>query len=334
MDDSAQNDVYQRAHEAIRMIQPALTFSTAQAPPRRRLEVWNELLSQRVLEFDVKSDGALAFDGAIVEAPLGTERAFRISVRHNQRARHCHPNLLKGTEEDFCLIQLRQGGYDLAAGTRAANLTIGDSVLVTTGEQFRFECPEVTSCLVLRFRSTWLRRGMPNIGDFVGHRLDSQAGWGRALAAALWNIEPQQIADWSFPATDVADQIAGLLSLAVARNTVEVTTPQRALLKRARGLLAENFHEPDLRPATIAAELGISKRYLHQLFATAHSAFSRELFTLRLAQARRLLENHHYAKLTITEIGVACGFCDASHFSRLFSAEFGISPRDFRQRVN
>jgi len=35
--------------------------------------------------------------------------------------------------------------------------------------------------------------------------------------------------------------------------------------------------------------------------------------------------------LPITEVALACGFANASHFSRAYSAKFGIPPR--RDRV-
>jgi AraC family transcriptional regulator, positive regulator of tynA and feaB len=236
-------------------VEAPLTFSTAQAPAHKRLGHWEELLSQRVLTLDIQSDRP-AFEGRIVETPLAALRAYRISADHRQRARHTRLDLAPTDDERFCLIQLRDGGYELTARGRDANLALGDCVLVSTAEPFKFSCPEFTSCLVLRFDAAWMRRFNPNIRDLIGARIDGSSGWGRALSATLLNIEPNEVAGWSYPAMEVADHIGGLLSLNAANNSFDLSTPQRALLERARAELRSRFHETDMRPQSLANALG------------------------------------------------------------------------------
>jgi AraC-like DNA-binding protein len=50
----------------------------------------------------------------------------------------------------------------------------------------------------------------------------------------------------------------------------------------------------------------------------------------RLARAARLLRAPEFRALTVTEIALRVGFCDAAHFSRCFRQRYGRSPLQFR----
>ena len=49
---------------------------------------------------------------------------------------------------------------------------------------------------------------------------------------------------------------------------------------------------------------------------------------MRLARAKRLIEN---SNLSLTDIGLECGFGSCSHFSRAFSSRFNVSPSSLRR---
>ena len=88
----------------------------------------------------------------------------------------------------------------------------------------------------------------------------------------------------------------------------EETTHRRRLMHQIRRTLTSGFADPDLTPATIAAQHGISVRYLHSLFAATGSSVGRELRTIRLGRVRAMLEDRACRSLTISEIAYACGF--------------------------
>jgi AraC family L-rhamnose operon transcriptional activator RhaR/AraC family L-rhamnose operon regulatory protein RhaS len=50
---------------------------------------------------------------------------------------------------------------------------------------------------------------------------------------------------------------------------------------------------------------------------------------LRIEEAKRLLEA---GRLGITEAGLECGFSDGNYFSRVFKAQTGLTPRQWRRR--
>lgn len=79
----------------------------------------------------------------------------------------------------------------------------------------------------------------------------------------------------------------------------------------------------------IAAELGITPDKLHTVTSQAVGKSPLDIIHERvILECKRELI---YTDKRIAEIGFDCGFADAAHFSRFFSARVGVSPRAFRQ---
>ena len=91
----------------------------------------------------------------------------------------------------------------------------------------------------------------------------------------------------------------------------------------------------DLRAApairALASQLGVSSRTLIRRFKSATGvSIGQYLQQRRLDEAQALLRR---TNLSITEVGVAVGLNDASHFSRMFREQTGITPSAFRTAV-
>jgi AraC family transcriptional regulator, positive regulator of tynA and feaB len=114
-----------------------------------------------------------------------------------------------------------------------------------------------------------------------------------------------------------------------------VTCHAQRLFARIRGVINDGFEDPDFGPREVAAEAGISLRYLQKLFTVRGSTCSEFIYSLRLDHAARLL--HRRASLAtsqpLSEIAYACGFRDYSHFARKFRDRFGYSPGGRAGRV-
>ena len=100
------------------------------------------------------------------------------------------------------------------------------------------------------------------------------------------------------------------------------------LFARIRHIIKDGFADPSFGPNEVAAEAGISLRYLQKLFTEHGSTCSEFIYSLRLDQAARLL--HRRGSLGVgqplSEIAYACGFRDYTHFARKFRQRFGHTP--------
>jgi transcriptional regulator GlxA family with amidase domain len=100
-------------------------------------------------------------------------------------------------------------------------------------------------------------------------------------------------------------------------------------LVEAVQLMEANIQEP-LSSDDIAYHVGVSRRHLERLFkGNLDIVPSRYYLELRLQHAKQLIVQ---TDKTITEVGLACGFGSAPHFSTTYKGFFGISPREERNK--
>jgi AraC-like DNA-binding protein len=103
-----------------------------------------------------------------------------------------------------------------------------------------------------------------------------------------------------------------------------------ARLSQARRLIARHLKDPDLVPAMVADQLGVSVRHLHMLFEVAEKSFSQTVTDERLKQSRRLMREA--PERLIADIATSCGFESLATYYRVFNAAYGMAPGDFRAR--
>jgi AraC-like DNA-binding protein len=98
--------------------------------------------------------------------------------------------------------------------------------------------------------------------------------------------------------------------------------------ERARALL-EAHPESPLRIEAVAQQIGWSADHLCRVFRQIWNTTPSQLqLEVRMQQARQLLRHE---ALSVAEIGERCGFDDASHFTRVFKAHSGLTPRQYLQ---
>jgi AraC-like DNA-binding protein len=99
-----------------------------------------------------------------------------------------------------------------------------------------------------------------------------------------------------------------------------------------REVIADEMASPELTPALIASRLGISRSSLFALTRELGTTVRRLIIDTRLEAAAVALTEPAWAATTITELALTLGFQDQAHFSRRFTARFGVPPREFRAR--
>jgi transcriptional regulator GlxA family with amidase domain len=103
---------------------------------------------------------------------------------------------------------------------------------------------------------------------------------------------------------------------------------QDLFVRRAMLLIEQKISQPD--PINeVVSTLGIGIRQLERRFFADVGMTMREFRSqLRLARARWMIEN---TDLSLTHIGLECGFGGCSHFSRAFTARFNVRPSAARR---
>lgn len=131
----------------------------------------------------------------------------------------------------------------------------------------------------------------------------------------------------------VHELMAAVIGMAGARSgdTEQFDSSLRtARLRAIKTIIHRHLGERDLSLPAVAAEVGVTTRYVQQLFEREGTSFTRYVLEQRLARAYQVLGNPAYQRLSITRIALDAGFGDISYFNRRFRQRYGATPSDIR----
>ena len=106
-----------------------------------------------------------------------------------------------------------------------------------------------------------------------------------------------------------------------------VAPSENDLLRPAVAYLEENYADPSLNNARMAAAAHISEVYLRRLFREAYGVTPhRYLMDLRIKVARQMLAGSY---ASVSEVAEQCGFSGVYHFCRAFRTATGMTPTEY-----
>jgi AraC-like DNA-binding protein len=311
-------------------------LTTAAVGSKERFAYWREVISQHFVHLRPERVSGARFRGGHIEArkigpvPVsqvtsGGQRVFRTEV---EIARSPVPlyfmNIQIGGSGSF-----RQGPDEVA-------LDRGDIFFVDPLRAFELGCARPFRHLSLKLPREWLEARLARPDRLPGAVIRREHPLARILTGYVLN--GFEAATGLAPATAavMADHIVELAAEAL-REAGPHHAPSRsrreALFVQACRLIALDCHDPELAPARIARGLGVSERSLHALFAERGETVMKRVFAARVRRAATLLATPEAAHRSITEIGLACGFNDMSHFARTFAARMGATPSRWRKQA-
>lgn len=103
-----------------------------------------------------------------------------------------------------------------------------------------------------------------------------------------------------------------------------------AFMDKLISIIKRDLENPELTVEQLNREMAMSNTQLFRKLKALTSLSANQLIRqIRLERARELLKN---TNLTIAEIAYQTGFNDPSYFTRIFTKEEGITPKEFRDR--
>ncbi|MBS5544694.1 MAG: helix-turn-helix domain-containing protein [Lachnospiraceae bacterium] len=104
------------------------------------------------------------------------------------------------------------------------------------------------------------------------------------------------------------------------------------LIVKIQEYINQNYMDPSLSLTRISEEFHISENYFSYLFKREVSEnFSTYLEKLRMAKAKELVTE---SDTSISDLYQYVGYNNAASFRRVFKKNFGVSPREMRDKVN
>jgi AraC family transcriptional activator of tynA and feaB len=313
------------------MTAPDGFWSTDDAAPGMGLSYWIEAICEAFLE--MKADGNREkFDASLTKFQFGPIDLNFVDT-DPQEVWRTRAAIARSRENFFYLLFMRRGHMGVAQCGREAVIAPGNCLLVNSREPYRFSLPDRNNCLSVQIPQHWLRTWLPHPDDATVIPLAGHSRWGATLASALGNLQRDTLDQIALPFGVVADQIGAMLALAAGNGETPMTPHGASLLRRLLRAIEDQACDAASDPTSVAAALGISRRYLHLVLAQAGTSFGAALIEARLKRARALLEDRRFARIPIADIAWRSGFSNPSHFARRFRLRFGVAPGDFRRTL-
>jgi AraC family transcriptional regulator, positive regulator of tynA and feaB len=298
--------------------------------PQLDYEAWRDLLRSICGRYSPEGIEPDTFIGWLRPVNVCGFTALGIGCNAHRIERTYRDVRLDGADHYFAVFQLG-GQATMTHNDQAVRLAVGDVVLVdATRPSTHFANngsePWNTVALVLPRESLVSHLGFGPEGG-ICRRSGTTAG--RLLLELIRNADKAEGSAFSPADSYMQLAIYDLVgALFAPSDPWPISRHADKLFTRIRGVIKDGFADPDFGPNTVAAEAGISLRYLQKLFTERGSTCSEFIYSLRLDHAARLL--HRRASLgtgqPLSEIAYACGFRDYTHFARKFRCRFGYAP--------
>lgn len=213
-------------------------------------------------------------------------------------------------------------------------LTAGDFMMWDNDRKMEFQILEPTHKITMLIPKQQLQSLLGNADQYTGQvvrRADDSLGLAaeafRRVARDLCAAEPSD-------EHIVLEPIVSLLAatLRCRHHSPRVSASRGESFRRFCRYIDTHLGDSSLSPTQVAAAHGVSLRYLHLVFAEQGTSIGRWMRERRLSRCHEELSQAQRST-TVTEVAFRWGFNEASHFSRVFKARYGVSPQDVRRSV-
>lgn len=309
------------------------TYSTAALPTTQRFEYFRGIVDQVFCPMQIQPNTrGVPFTGTVSVTDLHSLRLAHVATTACAVKRRGE-DIARLTEAQY-LVKFQLAGQSLwmQRGSEV-HLRPGDFVICSTAEPYSLRFLEDYSMPVLALSEQTMRHLVSNPDQFLGVRMDGS----EADCGLLSSFVQQVVARMGKMAEPLLMRVeANILDLLGAvltsRATMKAVGPGEQL-KRIKSSVLQHLADRRLSPALVAAELGISVRYVHSLFKDEPLTLGQYIRSLRARHCRADLESNSAAAASLTEFALKWGFYDLSHMSRCFREEFQTTPKEIRMRA-
>jgi AraC-like DNA-binding protein len=210
----------------------------------------------------------------------------------------------------------------------------GEYVLLSRMAYYELSSERDSALIYVRIPAAELRGRLACVDDHVGRRFSANEHMTRLLVDLIRGVA-EIFADRPPPNPEaLATEIVSFVVLTIGAENraavVDVRNGRYHLRRRIFDYIESRLGDQDLSPKAIAASSRISLSYLYSLFSDDGTTVGQFVQLKRLQRAYEWLVADHSGHRTVSEVAYGVGFKNVSHFSRAFSRQFGMSPRDTR----
>tara|TARA_R110001583_G_scaffold41891_1_gene133118 strand:- start:12353 stop:13390 length:1038 start_codon:yes stop_codon:yes gene_type:complete len=308
-------------------------FSTDDQIPSHRQEWLKEIIGKEYANVDISP---------LKDVQLFNEMAI-YPWRHGMRLSPINSNALKlkrltkeptkAIQDCYFAVVLTSGKYSLEQGGREVSLQPGDMALYDATEPHSIVMPQRSSKVLISIPRALLNQRIYNVGKLTAKKISAKSGIGAVTSSFIQTAVNQLNVLEQAQFLEMSDPILDMLTLSLNQlntSSIHLSDHQSLTLMRVKQFINQHGENGDLNPELISNGVGLSIRYINNLFNTEDTSLMRFLTQQRLELAKRRLSNHLLSHKTITELAMQSGFNNMAHFSRVFKQNYGVSPRQYR----
>jgi AraC-like DNA-binding protein len=312
---------------------PIARISTDTVRPRERASFWREVVCRTFVELDCSPLGPLPLRGSLEDVCAGERHLCRVEATA-QRVVRGREQIARSRGAYVVVCFQRSGSCVVAQDGRETRLEPGGLAAVDSTRPYVLHFAGPFSQQVLRIPQAALSCRIGRSERYTAIEVPGRDELARLLGGFLESLTPA-LAAAALPLRErlfgsAFDLTAAALACRVA-GTRALSQHRLALLCRARQYCEEHLGDARLCPTDVARLLGISERYLQQLFSAEGGSVMQWVWERRLERCREQLADPALAARGVAEIAYAHGFSDCAHFSRRFRARYGESPSRYRR---
>lgn len=303
-------------------------WTTTVLPETDQFPFWREVVWEAFVPVTLsKGDGA-GFAGSVGASRIGPVGVAAITS-DAQVVERTTADVRRRAGDVFFLNMPLRGHSTVSQDGRSAELDPGDFAVVDGTRPFSLRFDSGFEQLSLMLPHELLMPLLAAPEAITGRAVRGDTGLGAVASGALRPFFEGVAVD-SAMARPLAERLASLIALSLGSGAA-ASGSRAALTQAALDEVERSLGDSELTPATVAARVGISTRYLHQLFSARGPSFGRWLLGRRLECCRADLADPELAHWTIGEIGWRNGFADPSYLARAFRRAYGVSPGEHRR---
>ncbi|MBT0770610.1 helix-turn-helix domain-containing protein [Kineosporia sp. J2-2] len=278
------------------------------------------------------------FHGRVEATPLGS--VVLAEVTADEAVVERTPRLIRQDDPEFYKFALQtRGSCVIEQAGRQARLEPGDLTIYDTSRPYRLSCSDRFRMTVAMFPRNLVRLPERRMSGLTAVRLAGDTGLAALITPLMRSLAESRSPERGFIAAHLGDAVVDLVTAAFAEQMAlpsrdGAARSHRALVAEVHAYIDRHLADPGLNTQSVAEAHYVSVRHLQKVFEARGTSISALVRTRRLERCHRDMSDPQLAATPLAVIRQRWGFADAAHFSRLFRAAYGESPREFRKHLS
>lgn len=313
-----------------------LTFTTRNTSVAKKASAWRTQVNEVFFHMDTKVHDRSEFEGDIRlrhredRAAALIEAGPQMVVRTRQQAQ-------SSVEHRTIAVFQIAGTSKFEQSGRQALLNEGDFCFINNNCPYTMDFRAKFSQICLDFPSELLINGFQWAEDFTAVNLNENGPFSKPvfeLSKSLISTNQHPNNNWTIYYSKLIELLA-LAATDVYKMTGRgsLSFSKEHLFRASESQILTSLRSSDLSVASLAAKLGISERYLREIYNGTNLTPHSSIVEKRLTHAKNELICEHPKGKTISEVAYRWGFSNSSHFSRCFQKRYGVSPSNYRRAI-